>query len=89
MKSFDSTVDRRGIKLNPGKMGALAPKGGWVPVGTEMFMAESAIGIARAREAEKLARMLPRMPDKQPPIIAKTPSSIHARSMAPSMFEVV
>ena len=72
-------------RINLGMRGT----GGWVPVGTEKFTAESAIGIARNRGAEQLERMLPRMADKQAPIIAKTMSSIHARLMAPCMFEVV
>ena len=36
-----------------------------VPVGSDEFAIESAIGILRDWGAELLARMLPRMPDKQ------------------------
>ena len=37
----------------------------WVPVGTDEFAIESTMGIVRDGGAEQLARMLPRMTDKQ------------------------
>ena len=47
----------------------IADKGGievvGVPVSTDEFAIESATGIVREREAEQLARMVPRMPEKQ------------------------
>ena len=47
-----------------------------VPVGSDEFVIESAIGIVRAGEAEQLARMLPRMPDKQAANLIATGSMV-------------
>lgn len=92
----------RGVKLNPGKTVALAPKGHvptqeeisllasvgvriedeggikvvGVPVGTDAFATETAIGIVREGGAEQLARMLPRMPDKQSANLIATGSMV-------------
>ncbi|CAM9314220.1 unnamed protein product, partial [Laminaria digitata] len=57
------------IALLAGVGARIADKGGikvvGVPVGTDDFAIESAIEIVREGGAEQLARMLPRMPDKQ------------------------
>ena len=47
-----------------------------VPVGTDEFAAESAIGIVRDGGAEQLARMLPRMPGKQAANLIATGSMV-------------
>ena len=47
-----------------------------VPVGSDEFAIESAIGIARDGGAEQLARMLPRMPDKQAANLIATGSMV-------------
>ena len=47
-----------------------------VPVGSNEFAIESAIGIVRDGRAEQLARMLPRMPDKRAAKLIATGSMV-------------
>ena len=47
-----------------------------VPVGSNEFAIESAIGIVRDGGAEQLAQMLPRMPDKQATNLIATGSMV-------------
>ena len=47
-----------------------------VPAGSDEFAIESAIGIIRDGGAEQLARMLPRMPDKQAANLVATSSMV-------------
>ena len=48
----------------------------WVPVGTDEFAIESTMGIVRDGGAEQLARMLPRVPDKQAANLIATGSMV-------------
>ena len=68
------------ISLSIGDGVCIADEGGikvvGVPVGTDEFAIESAIGIVRDVGAEQLARMLPRMPDKQAANLIATVSMV-------------
>ena len=58
----------------------IADEGGmnvdWVPVRSDKLSIENAIGIRRDGGAEQLARMLPRMPDKQAANLIATGSMV-------------
>ena len=67
------------ISLLAGVGVRIADEGGkvvGVPVGSDEFAIESAIGIVRDGGAEQLARMLPRMPGKQAANLIATSSMV-------------
>ena len=72
--TLDEIALLEGIDVRIAERGGVKVVG--VPIGTDAYARESAMGIVENGGAEQLARMLPRMPDKQSANLIATGSMV-------------